>query len=98
MMRQPYKLVTLAVSVCGGLVAGAIFKRLWKLVTGEDEAPEATDASHRWHEVLVAAAAQGAVVALVKAMIDRGAAQAAGQLTGARPGDLDDQQAGRGKA
>jgi hypothetical protein len=37
-----YKLLSLATSVVGGIVAGAIFKRLWKVTAGEDEAPTAT--------------------------------------------------------
>jgi hypothetical protein len=97
MTKLPYKLVSLLVSVSGGLLAGAIFNRLWKLATGEDDAPKATDADRRWHEILVAAAAQGAVIALVKAVLDRGAAQVIRKLTGTWPGD-DDQPAGRGKA
>jgi hypothetical protein len=31
------KPVSLLVSVAGGLLAGAIFKQVWKLVAGEDE-------------------------------------------------------------
>lgn len=56
-----YKLVSLLVSVLGGLLAGAIFKRIWKAAAGEDEAPKATDAQHGWREVLVAATLQAAI-------------------------------------
>jgi hypothetical protein len=55
------------VSVLGGILAGAIFKRIWKAAAGEDEAPKATDAQSGWREVLVAATLQGAIFALVKA-------------------------------
>lgn len=46
--------------VLGGVLAGAIFKRLWKLTARQDEAPKATDADHGWRQILTAAAAQGA--------------------------------------
>jgi len=43
MLKVLYKPFGLLFSVAGGLVAGAIFGRLWRLVTGEDEAPKATE-------------------------------------------------------
>ena len=48
--------------------------------------PTATDAWRSWREVLVAAALQGAVFALVKAAADRGAAEGHRKLTGVWPG------------
>jgi hypothetical protein len=66
------KAVSLLVSVLGGILAGAIFKRVWKLAAGEDEAPTATGVRRGWAEVLAAAALQGAIFALVKAALDRG--------------------------
>jgi predicted metal-dependent enzyme (double-stranded beta helix superfamily) len=81
-----YKPFGMIVSVAGGVVAGAIFKRVWKLATHEDEAPDATDAQRGWGEVLIAATVQGAIFALVKAATDRGAATATRKLTGFWPG------------
>jgi hypothetical protein len=81
-----YKPVALAVSVLGGMVAGAIFKRVWRLAAGEDEAPKATDADRGWPEILIAAALQGAIFAVVKAALDRGAAEGTRKLTGTWPG------------
>jgi Protein of unknown function (DUF4235) len=40
------KPLSLLVSVLGGVLAGVIFKRIWKLAAGEDDAPMATDAPH----------------------------------------------------
>ena len=77
-----YKLV----SVAGGVLAGVIFKRVWKITAGEDAAPAATDARRSWREVRVAAALQGAAFALVKAAVDRGAAEGGRKLTGVGPG------------
>jgi hypothetical protein len=86
MARLIYKPFGLLVSVLGGLVAGSIFKRVWKAVAHEHEAPKATDEGKGWREVVVAAAAQGAVFGGVKALVDRAGATGFAWLTGAWPG------------
>ena len=68
-------------------VARAIFKKVWKIAAGEDEAPNAADERRGWREILLAAALQGAIFAVVKAAIDRSAAEGTRQLTGVWPGD-----------
>jgi hypothetical protein len=87
MARLLYKPVGLVVSVLGGVIAGALFKRAWKALAHEDEAPEATYERRGWGEVVTAAAAQGAVFGAVKATIDRAGATGFARLTGAWPGD-----------
>jgi hypothetical protein len=87
MIKLIYKPVSLLVSVLGGILAGAIFKRVWKLAAGEDETPNATDIRRGFPEVLIAATLQGAIFALVKAALDRGAAEATRKLTGFWPGE-----------
>jgi hypothetical protein len=82
-----YKPLGLAASVTGGVLAGVVFKQVWKLIAGEEEAPEATDSERGWREVLVAAAVQGAVFGAVKALIDRGGATGWQRLTGTWPGE-----------
>ena len=84
-----YRAISMGVSVLGGIVAGAIFKRIWRVAAHEEEAPAATDARRGWPEVLIAAALQGAIFAAVKAALDRGTATAAQQLTGTWPGEGD---------
>jgi hypothetical protein len=86
MMKLLYKPAGMLVSVLGGVIAGAIFKRVWKVAAGEDDAPKATDAQRGWREVLLAAALQGAIFGLVKAVIDRGAAEGTRRFTGVWPG------------
>jgi len=81
-----YKPVGLAGSVASGLVAGLVFKRVWRAVSGDESAPEATDRRHGWGEVLLAAAVQGAIFGLVKAAVDRGGAAGYRRLTGTWPG------------
>jgi hypothetical protein len=80
MMKLVYKAVGMLVSVLGGVVAGALFKRVWKITTREEDAPTATDARRGWREVLVAAALQGAIFAVVKAALDRGMAEGTRKL------------------
>ncbi|HEY3883125.1 MAG TPA: DUF4235 domain-containing protein [Trebonia sp.] len=87
MNKGLYKLLSLATSIVGGIVAGAIFKRLWKVTAGEDETPTATDERRGWPEILVAAGLQGAIFAVVQAAIERGTAEGTRKLTGTWPGD-----------
>jgi Protein of unknown function (DUF4235) len=91
MIKLIYKPVSLLVSVLGGMLAGAIFKQIWKLAAREEDAPKATDAQRGWREILPAAALQGAVYALVKAVLNRGTAEGTRKLTGVWPGKDDPQ-------
>lgn len=91
MIKLLYKPVGMLVIVLGGILAGAIFKKVWKLAAGEDQAPAATDAQRSWPEVLTAAALQGAIFALVKAEVDRGTAEGTRKLTGVWPGEQGEQ-------
>jgi hypothetical protein len=88
-MKTLYRPLGLLFGVVGGVVASSIFRQVWKQVSGDDEAPDATDPDQDWREVLLAAAIQGAVFGLVKAAIDRGGANAWQRLTGVWPGDDD---------
>ncbi len=81
-MKLLYKPLRLVVGILGGIVARAIFKQVWKLSTGQEEAPKPTDARRSWREILIAAAVQGSIFAVVKAALDRATAQGTGQLTG----------------
>jgi hypothetical protein len=89
-MKTLYRPLGLLFGVVGGVVASEVFRQVWKQVSGDDEAPEATDREQDWRAVLLAAALQGAVFGLVKAAIDRGGANAWQRLTGVWPGDDDD--------
>jgi hypothetical protein len=91
MIKLLYKPMSMLVSVLGGMLAGAIFKKAWQVVAREDEAPKATDARRGWPEILMAAALQGAIFAVVKAAVDRGAAEGTRKVTGVWPGDESEQ-------
>jgi Protein of unknown function (DUF4235) len=85
MSKVLYKPVGLALSVAGGLVASAVFKRVWQVLAGEPEPPKATGREYGWAQVLAAAALQGAIFGFVKAAIDRGGAVGVRKVTGHWP-------------
>jgi hypothetical protein len=82
-----YKPVDMIADMIGGLLAGLIFRGVWSIVEHGDEAPEPTDEQGSWREMLLAAGMHGTISALVKAAIDRGAAEGTRKLTGIWPGD-----------
>ncbi|TNY36893.1 DUF4235 domain-containing protein [Thermomonospora catenispora] len=80
-----YKVLSLVSSVLGGIVAGMLFKRIWKLAAGEDEVPDAKDLDRGWVEVLAAAALQGAITGMVKGATKRAGAKGMHRSAAARP-------------
>jgi len=82
-----YRPFGLASSILGGIVAGTVFKQTWRRVQGEDDAPDALQGEYGWRQVLMSAALQGAVYAVVKAAVDRAGARAFERWTGEWPGD-----------
>jgi Protein of unknown function (DUF4235) len=84
LLYRPFGLVF---SVLGGIVAGAIFKQMWKRVAGKEDAPKPRESEYGWRELLPAVALQGALFALVKAVLDRSGARVFEKLTGSWPGD-----------
>lgn len=83
-----YRPVGIASSIAGGLVANAIFTRLWRRAApGENtDPPSALDPSHRVGEILIASALQGAIFAATKTIIDRAGARAFKKWSGEWPG------------
>jgi len=75
MAKALYTPVSIVFSVAGGLLAGVVFKQIWKRVSNEEESPKALESEYGWKEILPAAALQGAIFALVKALVQRGGAQ-----------------------
>jgi hypothetical protein len=84
-----YRPIGIVSSVIGGLVAGAVFKQVWKHATPgeESDSPKALESEYSLRQVLIAAAVQGAIFAVVKAIIQRGGARAFERATGDWPGD-----------
>lgn len=82
-----YRPVGLAGSVLAGAAAGALVKQIWRRVAHEDDAPAALQSEYRLRTVLIGAAVQGMVFAVIKAALDRGGARLFERVTGAWPGD-----------
>jgi hypothetical protein len=78
----------LAGSVIGGLIAGTIFKQVWKRAAPGDmpDPPKPLETEYPFKEILLAAAIQGAIFSVVKTVIDRQGARLFERLTGEWPG------------
>jgi len=83
--KLAYKPVGILLGIGAGTIAGFVFKEVWKLASGDDDAPNATDEDRGWGEILAAAALQGAIFAIVKAAVDRSGAVGVRKLTGRWP-------------
>ena len=79
------KPVNVLLGVAAGALAGLVFKQVWKLAAGEGDAPDAGDEDRQWGEILVAAALQGAIFAVTKAVVHRSGAIGVRKLTGSWP-------------
>jgi hypothetical protein len=87
MAKVLYTPISILFSVLGAMLAGTIFKQIWKRISHEDEAPKALESEYGWREVVLAAAAHGLVFGAVKAVIQRGGAKGFERVTGVWPGD-----------
>jgi len=85
MAKVVYKALGMVFGLLSGMIAGAVFKRAWKLTTGEEDAPDATDEEREWRQILLASAVQGALLAVVKAVLHRGSAKGLRRVTGSWP-------------
>jgi hypothetical protein len=85
--KVAYRPIGLAGSLAAGALAGALVKQVWKRISDHDEAPDALQSEYSLKSVLLAAAIQGLIFAVVKALIDRGGARVFERLTGEWPGD-----------
>ncbi len=83
--KVAYKPLGMVFGAAGGVVAGALFKRAWRLIDDKQEAPSPTDEDRGWREVLLASALHGVIFALVRAAVDRGGAAGVRRLTGTWP-------------
>jgi hypothetical protein len=76
------KLLGFASGLLGGAVAGALFSRFWRAVSGADEVPQPTALDRGLGEVLLVGALQGAVFGLVKAALSRMTSRGYRRFTG----------------
>ena len=87
MNKALYKPLSWVVGALGGILAGQVFKQVWKRVAGEEDAPDATDRDYTWQQVIIAAAVQGAIFAAVRAATERAGAIGYEKATGDWPDD-----------
>lgn len=83
--KAMYRPLGMAFGAAGGVLAGAVFRRVWRLVDDKQDAPSPTDEDRGWREVLVASALQGMIFAMVRAAVDRSGAAGVRRLTGTWP-------------
>jgi hypothetical protein len=83
-----YRPMGLAGSLIGGLIAGTIFKYVWKWAAPGDkpDPPKPLETEYPFKEILLAAAIQGAIFSVVKTVIDRRGARLFERWTGEWPG------------
>ena len=84
-----YRPIGLTASIVAGVISGQIVKQVWKYAVPGDnaDAPQALQSEYRMRDIVIAAAIQGAVFAMVKAVVDRTGARAFQRWTGEWPGD-----------
>ncbi|MGC0327919.1 hypothetical protein RKD23_000909 [Streptomyces sp. SAI-170] len=82
-----YKPLGFVLGYAGGTLSGLAFRRTWRALRHEDDAPDPLDRDRGWGEILLAAAIQGAIFAAVRSAVDRGGAKAIERSTGVWPGD-----------
>lgn len=83
-----YRPIGLASSLAGGLIAGMIFKQIWRVASPGDatDPPTALQSEYPIKQILLAAALQGAIFSVVKTVIDRQGAKLFEKATGEWPG------------
>ncbi|MYW00743.1 DUF4235 domain-containing protein [Streptomyces sp. SID3343] len=81
----PYRPIGLLAGMGAGVLAGKVFDRAWTAATGQDEAPDPLDRDRGWGELLLAAAIEGAIFAVVRTAVDRAGAYGVQKSTGTWP-------------
>ncbi|HYP44717.1 MAG TPA: DUF4235 domain-containing protein [Propionibacteriaceae bacterium] len=82
-----YKPVGIGGSLLAASAASAVVRQIWRSLGHQDEAPGPLEAESSLKKVLLAAAIQGVVFGVVRALIERGGAKLFEKLTGEWPGN-----------
>ena len=73
--KAMYLPLQIGISVAGGLLAGKVFTEVWQRISPSDqEPPDPKDLNRSGREAITAAALQGLVFGLVRALVDRAGA------------------------
>lgn len=87
MVKALYKPIAILLGLLGGTIAGKVVQTVWARVGDDNDVPPAPDQKEAaWKSVLIGAALQGAIYAIVKAAIKRGGAVGVEKATGTWPG------------
>ena len=82
MLKLLYMPVAIVAGIVGGVLSGLIFKRVWKVVGQGSDAPAPMDSERGWGEICWSSMGD----TLVKAAVDRGAAEWTRKASGIWPG------------
>ncbi|WP_030607250.1 DUF4235 domain-containing protein [Streptomyces fulvoviolaceus] len=82
-----YKPLGFVLGWSSGALAGLAFRKTWMAIRHEEDAPDALDRDRGWGEILLAAAVQGALFAVVRSAVDRTGAKVVERQTGVWPAD-----------
>ncbi|MFW2514269.1 DUF4235 domain-containing protein [Demequina sp. SO4-13] len=76
-------------SLVAGVIAGKVFDQVWKKASpgDEKEPPGALESDYPVKEIVLAAALQGAIFAVVRTVVSRGGARLFERATGEWPGN-----------
>jgi Protein of unknown function (DUF4235) len=88
--RPLVKILFIPISIVGGLIAGAISKKILDQVWGlfdEEEPPDSKDRDIDWSKLAIAALLQGAIFRLMKELSDHYSRRAVYRTTGKWPGE-----------
>ncbi|MGW0209561.1 DUF4235 domain-containing protein [Streptomyces sp. NPDC003233] len=80
-----YQPIGFVLSWAGGALAGVAFRKAWMALRHEEDAPDALDEDRGWGEILLAAAVEGAIFAVVRSAVNRTGAKAIARSTGVWP-------------
>jgi Protein of unknown function (DUF4235) len=84
------KMLFIPISIAGGLIAGAISRKILDQIWGVFDEEEPPDSKHRdiqWGKLLIAAAIQGAIFRAMKEASDHYTRRAFYKTTGTWPGE-----------
>ena len=89
-IQPPVKIVFIPISVVGGLVVGAVSRKVVDQIWGlfdEEEPPDSKDRDINWTKLAIAAVLQGAIFRLMKEVSDHYTRRAFYRTTGKWPGE-----------
>lgn len=84
-MNLLFRPVSLIAGLIAGILAKKIFDASWRLIDG-DQPPEADERNISTGKLVLSLALEGAIFALVRGLVDRGARKAFASYTGSWPG------------